>query len=114
MPIRPQGVVRMLMRVAGICMVLVGAVLFWLPIPLGAPLLAFGLAVLVASSRTMRRLVRNIRTHRPALDRWLVRLEPLLPTSLALQLRRTRGRRRKDPALSPKAGQSLPPPGSSN
>lgn len=87
------GMANLLARCVGLLAVGVGAVLFWLPIPLGAPLIAVGTAILIGSSRTTRRRVRRMRRERPSLDEFLARLESWLPSHMARQLRRTRGRR---------------------
>jgi hypothetical protein len=82
----------LLRSLAVVCLVF-GAVLFWLPIPLGAPLLAFGFGILITSSATVRKWIRSQRRSRPDLDQWLARLEDRVPRPLALTLRRTRARR---------------------
>ncbi|MEM9113654.1 MAG: hypothetical protein AAGD10_08870 [Myxococcota bacterium] len=68
----------------------VGAILFWLPIPLGAPLIAIGTALLVTSSETARRWLREQRRRRKSLDNFLEALEPRLPVDLAESLKKTR------------------------
>ncbi|MGF1510753.1 MAG: hypothetical protein ACFB9M_14775 [Myxococcota bacterium] len=69
-----------------------GALLFWLPIPLGAPLIAVGLALLVSSSHSVRRWLRGLRKARPDVDRWLEVVEDRLPPKMARTLKRTRAR----------------------
>jgi hypothetical protein len=89
---RVPGIHVVLLRLVGVLSLFIGALLFWLPIPLGAPLIAFGLAILVATSRAMRRWIRDVRSERPGLDQWLLRLEQFLPLAMARHLRKTRGR----------------------
>jgi len=73
----------------GLALVLVGVITAPTPVPLGLILTAAGLTILVALSRTMRRLVYGIRRRYPALSARLRRATPYLPRRLGRMLTRT-------------------------
>jgi hypothetical protein len=55
---------RLLMIPLGLLALLAGALLFWLPIPLGIPLILLGLLILVRHSMSARRrLLRMAKRH---------------------------------------------------
>ena len=78
------------MMVAAIFIIIIGAIMFPLPIPLGAPLLAIGFVMLISSSPWFARLVSRLRQRHDRLDRGMMWLEDKAPTSLASVLRTTR------------------------
>ncbi|MEM9030112.1 MAG: hypothetical protein AAGC70_17250 [Pseudomonadota bacterium] len=84
-------IVRQVLTIAfAILVILVGAILLPLPIPLGAPLLALGLILLIAASPAFAHLVSAARHRWSRLDRGLIWLEAHIPKGLATILRKTR------------------------
>jgi len=81
---------KWIIRTLAVLALALGAVLFWLPIPLGAPLIAVGAALMVTSSVAARRWLRRVRRRQQSLDHFLEGLEPRLPVALAESLKRTR------------------------
>lgn len=81
---------RLFIILAAIVIVLVGAVLLPLPIPLGAPMLAGGLIMLISASPAFAKLVSFARQRWQPLNRGLTWLELHIPAGLAAILRRTR------------------------
>jgi hypothetical protein len=71
---------------------LVGAVTLPTPLPTGAPLIALGLAILVATSSTMRAWLKRLRGRSGRFDDFLRTIEPHLGRRLGVALRRTRSR----------------------
>jgi len=66
-----------------------GAITLPTPLPLGAPLIAVGLATLVATSSTIRGWLRVLRRKSGRLDRFLASVEPRLGRRLGVALRWT-------------------------
>ena len=62
---------RTLTIISGWFLVIVGAILFPLPIPLGAPMLAAGFLVLARESRWIRRIIGRLRQRYPETSQWL-------------------------------------------
>ncbi len=60
-----------LVIVLGWLLVIVGTILFPLPVPLGAPALALGLLILARQSRWMRQLIARLRQRFPRTSRSL-------------------------------------------
>lgn len=58
---------RALMTGVGLLIVLIGFLTFWLPIPIGLPLLAAGIALLVRFSASARRTLVNLMRRYPRL-----------------------------------------------
>lgn len=75
-------------------LILLGLATVWLPIPTGVPLLALGLIVIVATSRTAARSLRSRRRTIPSLDGALIWVEDRSPLRFARILKRTRPRRK--------------------
>lgn len=75
------GLVRWLMVLAGIVIVITGLLTFVLPIPIGLPLLALGLLVLVRHSQVARYLMIKAARRHPGLRRLLRRLQLLRPAA---------------------------------
>ncbi|MCT8970251.1 hypothetical protein [Microbaculum marinisediminis] len=67
-----------------------GAITVPTPLPTGAPLMALGLALLVATSSTARRWLRSVRRRSNHLDRLIRIAEPRFGRRLGVALRRTR------------------------
>lgn len=81
---------RLLMIVVAIFLLILGAIFFPLPIPLGAPLLAVGFILLISASPAFARFVAVARRRWPRLDNALAWIEARAPKGLAEILRRTR------------------------
>ena len=62
---------RTLTIIFGWLLVVAGAILFPLPVPLGAPMLAAGVLVLARESRLIRRWIGRLRQRYPETSRWL-------------------------------------------
>lgn len=89
-----EGVVKgWMLRIAGWGLAALGLVMFVLPIPLGIPVMAFGLVILITTSRTARRMIRWLRMHSRPVDRSFTYLETRVPARLGATLRKTRFRR---------------------
>ena len=69
---------------------IVGAITLLTPIPTGVPLIAFGLAVLVATSTTARGRLKAVRRRFMYFDTLIRRAEPMLARPLRVPLMRTR------------------------
>lgn len=77
---------------AGWMLVIGGAILTPLPIPLGLLSLSLGLALLAHDSRRIRHLVRRLRRRFPTFSERLARLEQHAPHWLARVIRHTEPR----------------------
>ena len=78
--------------VIGWILILVGLVVWPLPIPFGLLMIVIGIALVVPTSPGMRRLLRYLRRRYPAFDRQLERLKPHLPKFIQTMIERTRPR----------------------
>jgi hypothetical protein len=58
---------RLLMIPLGLLALLAGALLFWLPVPLGIPLILLGLLILVRHSMPAKRSLLRMAKHHPRL-----------------------------------------------
>ena len=67
-----------------------GAITLPTPLPFGAPLMALGLSILVATSSTARGRLKALRRRSARLDGLLRLAEPRLGRRLGIPLRRTR------------------------
>jgi hypothetical protein len=75
-------------------LVLTGLATVWLPIPTGVPLLVLGMIVIVGTSRSAARLLRQHRRNRPPLNDAITWLENRSPLRFARILKRTRPRKK--------------------
>ncbi|MES0812751.1 hypothetical protein ABLO27_24880 [Roseibium sp. SCPC15] len=75
-------------------LILLGLATVWLPIPTGVPLLALGLIVIVGTSRSAARMLRNRRRNTPQLNEAITWVEDRSPLRFARILKRTRPRRK--------------------
>ncbi len=82
-----------ILRIVGWALTLVGLVIFVLPIPMGIPMIATGLVILITTSRTARRMLRWARMHSRHVDGGFTYLETRVPARLSAILRKTRFRR---------------------
>ena len=90
---KKTGFIRRLMVVAGLLIVIAGLLTFVLPIPIGLPLLAIGLLILIRHSQIARyAVIKAARRHR-GLRRLLRRLRLLTPESTHLQTASEKARR---------------------
>ena len=74
----------------GVLLILAGLSVVWTPIPVGIFLIAAGLTVILANSRTAREFVRQRRSTHPRFDGFLDKAEGILPNTLARILAATR------------------------
>ncbi|ESR24744.1 hypothetical protein [Lutibaculum baratangense] len=93
---------HLFLKSLGILSLIFGAIVLPTPIPLGAPLIAFGAALLVMTSRTARSILRRLRREYRGLNDLVARVEPRLARPLRVFLRRTRPATRR-PRLQPPA-----------
>lgn len=75
-------------------LILTGLATVWLPVPTGVPLLTLGLIVVIGTSRSAARLLRQHRRSKPSLNEAIVWLENKSPLRLARILKRTRPRQK--------------------
>lgn len=75
-----------------VALVLIGAglIVFPLPIPLGAPMVAVGVTILISHSRVAARGLMALRIRSKRVERAIHFLEERAPRSIARSLRRTR------------------------
>jgi hypothetical protein len=71
-----SGISRWLMIALGLVVVLLGLLTFWLPLPVGLPLMLLGTPILLRHSRLARRLAASMGRRHPALKRLLRRRRP--------------------------------------
>lgn len=76
------AMLRIAVQIAAIFVVLVGMVLFPLPIPVGAVLIGIGLAMLVVSSTRVRRWVQTHRRRNSRFDAFVRKAASYLPGNL--------------------------------
>lgn len=76
-------------------LILLGLATVLLPLPTGVPLIALGLVVIVATSRTAARLLRNRRRKTQHVDEAISWLEDRSPSLFARILKRTRPRKKE-------------------
>lgn len=88
-----SAMLRVVLKVVGLAAVVVGAVTAPLPLPIGLPLIAVGLAILITTSKTAVRVVRFVRARYPWLDEKLMPLQDRLPATLARAMKRTHAER---------------------
>ena len=87
---------ELILKPFGVLALLAGAITLPTPLPFGAPLIALGLAILVATSSTARRWLRAVRRRSGRFDRLIRLAEPRLGRRLGVALRRTRPLVRRD------------------
>lgn len=80
---------KLFLDILGAVLVLAGLGLFWLPIPLGLPLIGVGMALLIANSRTVRGWIRTLRENNQMVDKVLREAEDVLPDRIAEPLEET-------------------------
>ncbi len=80
----------LILKPAAVLALIVGAITLPTPIPAGMPLIAFGLAVLVATSSTARGRLKALRRRSGRFDTLIRRAEPMLARPLRVPLMRTR------------------------
>jgi hypothetical protein len=76
-------------RAVAVLLILVGMVVFPLPIPVGLPMMVTGLALLISSSHAVAELVRSFRRRYPRVDARLRAVEPHIPKLLRAPLIKT-------------------------
>ncbi|MEM1370721.1 MAG: hypothetical protein AAGG72_00690 [Pseudomonadota bacterium] len=93
---------RTFIAVVATFIIIVGLILFPLPIPFGAPLMAIGLILLISVSKPVAKALRRLRSRTPWLDNVIRKGEGLLPKGMRRILMptdplRRAMRRRSDP-----------------
>ncbi|RMF17284.1 MAG: hypothetical protein D6757_01470 [Alphaproteobacteria bacterium] len=78
-----------IIRLIAVALLLVGLVLWVLPIPFGIFVVAIAGLLLVATTPALQRLLARLRARSPRLDRGLQRLAPRLPQPWRRILRST-------------------------
>ncbi len=73
----------------GLLLVIIGAVLTPLPIPIGIPLALVGLVILLLNSETARSVVRRLRKKWPQLSEAITSASVHLPSKLRMALDNT-------------------------
>ena len=73
--------IKIVSIIAGVVLVLVGLVVFPMPVPLGAIMIVCGFALLVSASATVARCLRTLRRHHPGANRAIQTVENRLPIS---------------------------------
>ncbi|KZM51315.1 hypothetical protein [Labrenzia sp. OB1] len=75
-------------------LILLGLATVWMPVPTGIPLLALGLILIIATSRSAARQLRSHRRTTPHLNHALTWVEDRSPLRFARILKRTRPRKK--------------------
>ena len=81
--------VKLASIITGTILVLVGLVVFPMPIPLGAIMIVTGLVLLVSSSAIIARALRSFRQHHHGANRVIQAVEDRLPERWKKALRRS-------------------------
>lgn len=82
----------MMIKALGSVLTILGLIVFALPLPLGIPLTALGLMMLISTSRTARRVVRYLRMTSTMIDGLFTLVETKVPGPTQKVLRKTRRR----------------------
>lgn len=80
---------RTLVGCLGICVLLVGLVLFPLPIPFGFMLIVIGVALLIYASDAVADTLRGYRSRHPRLNQRILHLGQRMPASIRRLFERT-------------------------
>ena len=81
--------IKLVSIVAGVALVLVGLVIFPMPIPLGAIMIVCGLVLLVSASATLAHCLRTFRRRHRGANQVIQTVEDRLPESWKKALRRS-------------------------
>lgn len=81
--------IKLVSIVAGVALVLVGLVVFPMPIPLGAIMIVCGLVLLVSASATLAHCLRTFRRRYRGVNQVIQKVEDRLPESWKKALRRS-------------------------
>lgn len=71
--------IKIIIQIIALLVILSGIITFPLPLPVGAALILTGLAMLIATSETVRRIIREYRRRNPRADRAIENIERHLP-----------------------------------
>ncbi|MEM7568937.1 MAG: hypothetical protein AAF337_04000 [Pseudomonadota bacterium] len=93
-----SAVMQLMSLIGGVFLLLAGAVLLPLPLPLGAPLIAVALLMLAPYVPPLRRRITALRERFPGLDRFVRRHQNAFPKFLQKSVVRTRPRRKRKAA----------------
>lgn len=99
-----QTIKNTAIKVAGLVLTIVGLIIFALPLPLGIPLTAVGLMMLISTSKTARRFMRYLRIRSSLADRMFTLVETKVPGPTRNVLRKTRRRSIGRPVDYPTGG----------
>ncbi|NJM35254.1 MAG: hypothetical protein HC850_11690 [Rhodomicrobium sp.] len=80
---------KLILSAIGIVIIVIGLIIFPMPIPFGAFLILLGCALLVSSSETAAHLLKRLRARYSRLNGFIAMLEARSPGVLARALRRT-------------------------
>ncbi len=80
---------RLITQIAALLVIVVGAILFPMPVPIGIFFLAIGFAMLIASSTMVRKAIRKCRGRHEGLNRFLNKAEQFAPKFVGSILRKT-------------------------
>lgn len=81
--------VNILLQILAVVLMLIGALMFPLPIPVGAILLISGLALLVFANDRLRLLIQRLRQRSPRFNQLVTRLLTILPGRIRRIMQRT-------------------------
>lgn len=81
--------VRLFSIVAGLALIVVGLIVFPMPIPLGAIMIAFGLVLLISASTTVAHAVKAFRRRHRGANQVIQSVEDRLPESWKKALQRS-------------------------
>ncbi|WP_051332643.1 hypothetical protein [Cucumibacter marinus] len=96
--------IKLFIIIAALMIFVVGAITAPTPIPIGVPLMALSLFMLISVSNTARRAVKRARYRWERLDGWIIWLEDRAKGKVGDTLKNTRPRRRKPGPRPPKTG----------
>ena len=85
----PTRVVNILLQILAVVLMLIGALMFPLPIPLGAILMVCGLALLIFANDRLRLLIKHLRQRSARFNRAVTRVLGILPGWLRRIIQRT-------------------------
>jgi len=80
---------KLILQILAVILIVVGAVTFPLPIPIGAVLIVAGLALLISTSSFVARTIRRWRGRHPETDGNIRKAEDYLPERLRAPLDKT-------------------------
>ena len=70
-------------------MIIIGFVVFWFPIPVGALFMAFGFTILISRNSSFAAAVKRMRSRYARLDQFFLTLELRVPGAVRDKLKKT-------------------------